>query len=101
MRMNFGPLLEIEDLGNHPAATVISLGILLAGIVNALPDPKRKNLYEVQGGSTIYYIYVSPVSGTISLLASWKNQGPALPRFDVACAALSRTPEARFRSSPR
>ena len=51
MRMNFGELIEIEDLGKHPAATVVNLGILLAGTVNATPDPKRKHFYEIEGGA--------------------------------------------------
>jgi hypothetical protein len=73
MKMNFGEVFEIEDLGNHPAETVIRLSILLAGAVNATPDPQRKYFYEVDGGPTVYYIYVSPLSGKISLLASWAN----------------------------
>jgi len=71
--MNFGEVFEIEDLGNHPAVTIIRLGILLAGPVNATPDPKRKCFYEIEGGPTVYYIYASPSSGRISLLASWAN----------------------------
>jgi hypothetical protein len=71
--MSFGEVFGIEDLGNHPATTVIRLGILLAGAVNLTPDPKRKQFYEVEGGSTVYYIHVSPVSGTIYLLATWQN----------------------------
>ena len=73
MKMNFGEVFELEDLGNHPAATVIRLSILLAGTVNATLDPKRKYFYEVDGGPTVYYIYVSPLSGKVSLLASWAN----------------------------
>jgi hypothetical protein len=73
MRMNFGEVLTIEDLGNHSAATVIELGILLAGTVNITPDPKRKGFYEVEDRSTVYYIHVSPVSGTIFFLATWKK----------------------------
>jgi len=87
MRMNFGPVFEIEDLGNHPVTTVLSLGILLAGPVEVTPDPKRKGLYEVEGGSTSYYIYVSPVSRTISLLAVWTNVLRSVLQFDVARAA--------------
>jgi len=87
MRMNFGPVFEIEDLGNHPVTTVLTLGILLAGPVEVTPDPKRKGLYEVEGGSTGYYIYVSPVSGTISLLAVWTNVVPSTLQFDIAPAA--------------
>jgi hypothetical protein len=84
MRMDFGAVVEIEDLGNHHPATLIDLGILLAGPVNAVPDPKRKGFYEVEGVSRVYYIYVSPASGTISLLASWANLLRPVPQFDVA-----------------
>jgi len=73
MRMTFGEVLTIEDLGKHSAATVIALGILLAGTVNVAPDPKRKCFYEVEDGSTVYYIHMSPVSGNIFLLATWES----------------------------
>jgi len=89
MHMNFAEVIEIEDLGKHPAATVVNLGILLAGSVNATPDPKRKHFYEIQDGttsssgfgSTVYYIYVSPFSGKIFLIASWKNILPPMPQL--------------------
>ena len=87
MRMNFGKVLEIEDLGNHTAVELIRLGILLAGTVDAVPDPKRKHFYEVEGGRTVYYIYVSPTGRTISLIAAWKNTFQSAPRSDVAVAA--------------
>ena len=73
-------MLDIEDLGRHPAATVIRLGIVLAGTVNASPDPKRKNFYEVKDGASTYYIYVSPVTSTISLIAAWENGTRQLPQ---------------------
>lgn len=89
MRVNFGEVIEIEDLGKHSAATVINLGILLAGTVNATPDPKRKHFYEIEGGatscsvfgSTVYYVYVSPFSQKIFLIASWKNILPPMPQL--------------------
>ena len=93
MRINFSPVLEIEDLGNHPAATMIQLGIQLAGTVEVVPDPKRKDVYEVVGGSTVYYIYVSPASGTISLLACWTNVAQCVPRLRMAGGVQSRTTE--------
>ena len=95
LRMSFGPVLEIEDLGDHYPATVIELGILLAGDVDVVADPKRKGVYEVEGGSTIYYIYVSPVSGIISLLACWTNVARDVPHLALAGSMESRTPEAR------
>jgi hypothetical protein len=73
MRMNFGDVLNIQDLGNHSVATTVELGILLAGAVDATPDPKRKHFYGIEGGRMVYYVYVSPVSGIISLLASWES----------------------------
>jgi hypothetical protein len=99
MRMNFGEVLRIEDLGKHSAATVIHLGILLAGPVNVAPDPKRKHFYEIQGGQTVYYIHVSPVTGTIFLLATWKSlagPGEALIR-----SGRYRRPDCEARPEPR
>ena len=84
MRINFGQQIEIQDLGNHPAVTVISLGVLLAGTVNVMPDPKRKGFYEVQSGSTVYYISTLPKSGTVFLLATWRNLLPPVANLEVA-----------------
>ena len=87
MRMNFGEVFEIQDVGNHPALMVINLGILLAGEVDVTPDPKRKDFYEIARASTVYYIYVSPITGKISLVATWKNATRPMPQLDVAGAA--------------
>jgi hypothetical protein len=40
----------------------------------------------VEEDSTIYYIYVSPVTGTIFLIATWKNMAQPMPQLDVAAA---------------
>jgi hypothetical protein len=89
MRMNFGEVIDIKDLGKHSALTVIGLGIVLAGTVNVTPDPKRNNFYEVEGGSAVYYIYLSPVTGTISLIATWKNMSQRMPQSEVAAPVHS------------
>lgn len=73
MRVNFGRVLSIQDLGRHSVATVVELAILLAGTVDVTPDPKRIHFYEIEDGPTVYYIYVSPVSGKIFLVAAWDN----------------------------
>jgi hypothetical protein len=95
MRMNFGEVIEIEDLGNHSPATVVNLAILMAGGVNAKPDPKRKDCYEIEGEPalwpTVYYVYVSPFTHTIFLIACWKNVLPPLTQLDaVAYSAEAR-----------
>jgi hypothetical protein len=65
--------LQIEDLRNHPAETVNMLRNLLSSGATATPDPKRVGFYEVEQASTVYYIYVSPVTGKILLLATWPS----------------------------
>jgi type II secretory pathway predicted ATPase ExeA len=70
--------IQIEDLGNHPEATVAGLQNLLAGDPNVAPDPKRTGFYEVEGRTVTYYIHVSPITGKILLLATWPNK--TLPR---------------------
>lgn len=89
MRMNFGEVLKIEDLGNHSAGTVVSLGILLAGSVDVMPDPKRKGFYEIDDGRTVYYICVSPATGTIFLLATRESRARSRALVDMADSARS------------
>ena len=89
MRINFGEVLRIEDLGNHSAATVVSLGILLAGAVDVTPDPKRKGFYEIDDGRTVYYICVSPATGTIFLLATRESQAASRALVHMADSVKS------------
>jgi type II secretory pathway predicted ATPase ExeA len=63
---------NIEDLGKHTTESVDRLRQLLAGGAQVYPDPKRPGFYEVESGSDVYYIHISPVSGKIFLLATWK-----------------------------
>jgi hypothetical protein len=63
---------NIEDLGKHTTESVDRLRQLLAGGAQVYPDPKRPDFYEVESGSDVYYIHISPVTGKIFLLATWK-----------------------------
>jgi hypothetical protein len=74
MVMHWEQEVKIEDLRNHSVEAVVSLRNLLAGGARVTPDPKRAGFYEVESGSTIYYIYSSPTSEKILLLATWPNQ---------------------------
>lgn len=95
MQMNFKDVFEIQDLGNHSALTVIDLGILLAGEADVRPDHKRKDLYEIASASTVYYVYISPLSQVISLIASWPNTEP--PRSPTRAEAFITQPSGRSR----
>jgi len=78
MKTNCGKDVAIEDLGQHSADAVRGLRSCLAAQSRLVEDPKRRNIFEVQGCASVYYIHVSPVSGKISLLATW----PSEPAFD-------------------
>jgi hypothetical protein len=67
--------VQIEDLRKHPAETVLALKDVLCAGAKIIPDPKRKDLYEVRSGTTVYYIHVSPVTGKVLLLATWPIDG--------------------------
>jgi hypothetical protein len=73
MVINFGHELQIEDLRNHCAGTVMRLRDLLIGAVKVTPDSKRRDFYEFESDSTVYYIHRSPVTGTVFLLATWPS----------------------------
>ncbi|MGH9704990.1 MAG: hypothetical protein ACRD4K_16565 [Candidatus Acidiferrales bacterium] len=72
MRLTHEP--EIEDARSHSPETIDTLRALLAGGARVLADPKRPNFYELEHGSEVFYIHLSPVSGNILLLATWSNE---------------------------
>jgi hypothetical protein len=65
--------LEIEDLRNHPQEMVAQLRDVLAGGAAVTPDPKRLGFYEAKDRKHIFYIYVSPNTGKVLLLAAWPH----------------------------
>jgi hypothetical protein len=77
MKVNWGKDVAIEDLGQHSSEALRGLRACLAAQPKLVRDPKRGNLFELQGCSQVYYIHVSPISGKISLLATWPGE-PAL-----------------------
>jgi hypothetical protein len=74
MVMRWEQEVKIEDLRNHPAEAVRSLRNLLSSGAKVTPDPKRTGFYEVESGSLVYYIYSSPTTEKILLLATWPNE---------------------------
>jgi hypothetical protein len=66
--------LEIEDLRNHSREMIAQLRDVLANGATAIPDPKRTGFYEVKRREQIYYIYVSPSTGKVLLLAAWSHE---------------------------
>jgi hypothetical protein len=67
--------VNIENPRHHTQECVDTLRRLLAGGARVECDPKRPDFYEVESGSDVYYIHVSPVTGNILLLAAWPKDG--------------------------
>lgn len=64
----------IDNLRNHPAEMVEKLRALLVTGAPAIPDPHRKNFYEVENCSKVYYIHLSPLNGKVMFLATWDKK---------------------------
>jgi hypothetical protein len=65
--------LEIEDLRNHSREMVIHLRDVLARGANVIPDPKRPGFYEVKLRGQLYFLYISPNTGKVLLIAGWSH----------------------------
>ena len=65
----------IDNLRNYPADIVEKLRALLVAGAEAYPDPRRKQFYDLQNGSRVFYIHLSP-TGKVWLLATWLKQSP-------------------------
>lgn len=72
--------VTIEDRRGYPAAVVENLRALLAGGVRAELDPHRGDCYDLEDGARAYYIYISPVSGRVVLLATCLKESPGRSR---------------------
>jgi hypothetical protein len=66
-------LLSVDNLQNYPAEIIRELEELLLSGGSALPDPKRKGFYDLEGQQRTFFIHVSSVTGRVALLAMWQN----------------------------
>jgi hypothetical protein len=77
----------IADPRKHSEETVRCLQQLLAGGVAGKPDPKRPDFYELESGARVFYVHISPVTGSVTLLATWTtDEAPLLPELRHAAA---------------
>ncbi|MHB8653246.1 MAG: hypothetical protein ACYDA9_05135 [Terriglobia bacterium] len=80
----------IDNLRNHSAETVGKLRDLLIAGAPARLDPRRKNFYELENCSKIYYIHLSPGNGKVMLLAVWdKDAGDETNAEKISEALLA------------
>jgi hypothetical protein len=70
--------IRIENARLYPAAIVDRLHAALSKGVELHADKTRRNFYDLEIGSRVYFIYVAPASGNITLIATWvKTRAPA------------------------
>jgi len=74
MQIQFKEGARIENPRDYCPCEVEQLQKLLAEGSPARRDPRRQHFYEVEGQDETYYIFVSPVSGEVVLVAKWKAQ---------------------------
>ena len=64
---------SLENPRRYPESVTEKLRRLLIAGGEVQEDPRRPNFCEIEDDGCSYYIYVSPISGRITLLAQWSR----------------------------
>ncbi len=84
LQMNSNP--GIDNFRHYPEEVVQKLRGILARGAQAYPDPHRKNFFDVENGSRMFFIHVAP-TGRVWLLASWLKESRTLQVAERELAA--------------
>ena len=82
MLLRMKQLPGVDNLRNYPAEIIKELEQLLLSGGSALPDPKRKDFYELETDERTFFVYVSPTTGRVMLLATWLRPEACLNASD-------------------
>ena len=63
----------VEDLRNHSPRELAELRFLLSTSAPSRPDPRRPGFFEVEGQSSIFYIFEYPSGTKVLLLGIWER----------------------------
>jgi hypothetical protein len=66
--------IRIENARLYPSVIVDQLRIALSNGAALHADESRRDFYELCTGLHTYFIYVSPASGNITLIATWAQK---------------------------
>lgn len=66
--------VKVESLRNHSREDLRALEELFAKGADARGDAHHKDFYEVEDGSRVFYVFISPVSGRVILVAEWSKE---------------------------
>lgn len=65
---------RIENPRNHSIEAVAKLQSLLNSGAPLREDSRRPNFFELVDDDRVFYIYLSPTTGTVTLLATWAQE---------------------------
>ena len=75
--------VRIENARLYPSAIVDQFRVALLNGAELHADETRKDFYELHAGLRTYFIFVSPASGNVTLIATWaKKRPPVDTRLD-------------------
>jgi hypothetical protein len=78
------PLLE--DLRSHSSEQISELRVLLSAGAPSRPDPRRPGFFEIEGESSVFYVFKYP-SGTKVLLVGVWDRDPVAELAAIAVPA--------------
>jgi hypothetical protein len=74
----------VEDLRNHSQEQIAELRMLLHSGAPSRPDPRRPGFFEVEGRSSVYYVFKYPSGTKVMLLGVWERDSDPVAEL-VAC----------------
>jgi hypothetical protein len=74
----------VEDLRNHSPEQVAELRTLLQVGAPSVPDARRPGFFEVQGPSSVFYVFKYPTGTKVLLLGVWQREADPVAEL-VAC----------------
>ena len=77
---------KIEDLRKHSAEQLEELSLLLEVGAPSRPDPRRPGFYEVDGMTSVYYIFKYPSGTKVLLIGVWEKN-PVAELVSCDCPA--------------
>jgi hypothetical protein len=81
MMLQLEQQLTIENPLKYSDAVVDQLKNALREGVSSRQDPLRTNFYDLQHTDRAFFIYLSPLTGNVTLLAVWRLLGSPLISF--------------------
>jgi hypothetical protein len=75
----------LEDLRSHAPEQLAELRSLLAAGMAGRPDVRRPGFFELDGNSSVYYIFRYPNGQKVLLVAAWERRSDPLAEM-AACS---------------